>query len=279
MTKKSKWKKRLFITIASFLGLIVILAIVFNQLVYTLLIGVGSMDVYIGNNERGNKIMSCALSKIKKPNENTYHAISVQNTKNGNYNIAIPALEKAYRINPEEVGAYYGWVLLYYYHDYEKALSILNAYDDTTPNFSDWPVGECIHYLKGLAFMQLNNYEDAIKEFDISIENTSSEHREDWVDEAVFVNKARCLYNLNKFEVAIIALERVIGYSDKCTEAYYFMAISQVELDQKEKACQNFNKAYELIKKGYKSSDAYVELFHEIYEKQVEEAILKNCKN
>ncbi len=81
MTKKSKWKKRLLITIASFLGLIVILAIVFNQLVYTLLIDVGYKYVYYGNNEKGNKIMSYALSKIKNPRENTYHAISVQNTK------------------------------------------------------------------------------------------------------------------------------------------------------------------------------------------------------
>jgi tetratricopeptide (TPR) repeat protein len=279
MTKKSKWKKRVIITITSFLVIILILGIIFNQLVYALLIGIGSMDAYYGNNDRGNKIMNFALSKTNTPTENTFHAISVQNTKNGNYNIAIPALEKAYKINPLEVGGYYGWVLLYYYHDYEKALNILNTYDKLTPNFNDWPMGECIHYLKGLALMQLNNYEEAIKEFNISIADVSIKHGDDWVDEAVFINKAKCLSKLNKFEDALVTLKRVISYSNKSTEAYYFMGFSQMKLNKKEEACQNYNKAYELIKDGYKSSDMYVELFHEIYEQEIEQSIAINCMN
>ncbi|MDC9722986.1 MAG: tetratricopeptide repeat protein [Urechidicola sp.] len=277
MTRKSKWKKRLFITIASFLGLIVILAIVFNQLVYALLMGVGSIDVYYGNNERGNKIMSYALSKIKKPHENTYHAISVQNTKNGNYNIAISALEKAYEINPKEVGAYYGWVLLYYYHDYEKALNILNAYDNLTPEFSDYPMGECIHYLKGLAYKELKNYEEAIKEFDISINNGLKEHSESWVDYQVFLNRGIILLKQNKNEKAIIEFKRVIRNYNECSEAYYFTGLCLAKLNQKEEACQNFNEALKLIEEGYKSSDPYVELFHEIYIQDIEQSLLENC--
>jgi len=279
MTKKSKWKKRLYITIVSFLGIVVILAIVFNQLVYALLIGVGSMDVYYGNNERGNKIMSYALSKIKKPSENTYHAISVQNTKNGNYNIAIPALKKAYKMNPKEVGAYYGWVLLYYYHDYEKSLSILNIYDDSTPSFSDYPMGECIHYLKGLAYNQLSNYDEALKEFDISINNELKQNDESWVDYQVFINKGISLFHLKKYEDAIVEFERAIKNYDKCSEAFYFMALSNLKLGFNELACKNLKNAEELINQGYKSSDAYVELFHEIYKQEIDDAILENCTN
>jgi len=280
MKKRIKrWKKRLLIILGSFLGVIIILGIIFNQIVYLLIFELGYIDVHNGNNERGNKIMSYTISKMKNPSETVFHALSVQNTKNGNYNISIPALEKAYGINPKEVGAYYGWVLLYYYHDYEKALSILNKYDDSTPNFSDWPMGECIHYLKGLAYMQLTDYEDAIKEFDVSIENTSMENGEDWVNYEVFLNKGRCLKELGRYEDAILSYQKAIRNFDKSSGAYYFMGLSQIELNQKEKACQNFSKALELIKKGYKSSDIYVELFHEIYERQVEQSVLKNCVN
>ncbi|WP_430429570.1 tetratricopeptide repeat protein [Maribacter litoralis] len=279
MIKKWKWKKWLFITTTSFLGVVIILAIVFNQLAYDLLIGVGSMDLYYGNNERGNKIMSYALSKKQKPSENTYHAISVQNTKNGNYNIAIPALEKAYKINPKEVGAYYGWVLLYYYHDYEKSLDILNVYDNSTPNFSDYPMGECIHYLKALAYMQINNYEKAIKEFDLSINNELKEHNEDWVDYQILLNKGISLYHLEKYKEAIKEFKRTLKNYDKCPEAFYYIGLSNFKLGFNELACKNLRKANTLIYQGYKSSDAYVELFHEIYKQDVENEIFKNCIN
>ena len=276
---RNKWCKWLFRIIGSLMVIIIILALIFEQATFIILGGVGILDIHYGNNERGNKIMYYAFSKIDKPDAYDYHEISVQNTKNGNYNFAIPALEKAYKLDPENIGAYYGWVLLYYYHEYEKSLSILKKYDNSTPGFSDWPMGECIHYLKGLAHMQLKDYGSAIKEFDISIENTASEHGENWVNFEVFINKGRCLAELKKYTEAIISYQKAINNCNKCSEPYYFMGISQIMLFQNENACQNLNKAYELIKKGYKSSDAYVELFHEIYEQQIIESISNNCIN
>ena len=275
--KKKKWRKRFLKALAYISVLIIVLGIIFNQLLFRLLIGVGSIDINHGNDERGNKIMRFALSKIKNPRENVYHAISVQNTKNGNYDIAMANLEKAYKINPKEIGGYYGWVLLYYYHDYEKALNILNAYDDFTPKFSDYPMGECIHYLKGLAHKQLNNYEEAVKEFDVSINNQLKEHSENWVDYTTFLNRGITLYLQNKNEEAINEFERVIRNYKECSEAYYFKGLSFIELNEKEKACENFNEALNLIKKGYKSSDPYVELFHEIYIQDIEQSLLNNC--
>lgn len=238
----------------------------------------GYSDVYYGNFERGNKIMMCAIARLEKPDSEVYHALSVLNTKNGNYNIAVSALEKAYELNPEE-GAYYGWVLLYYYRDYKKALNILNVYDNLTPNFSDWPMGECIHYLKGLAYSQLNNYEKAIEEFDISIANTSRENGKDWVDYQVFLNKGISLFNLRKYDDAIIEFEKTIKNHNRCAEAFYFIGLSQLKLNLNDLACQNLNQAHALINQGYRSKDIYVELFHEVYEQQIVNSILKNCDN
>lgn len=274
---KKKWIKRLLKTIAFLSVFIIVLAVFFNQLLFRLLIGVGYTDINQGNDFRGNKIMEFALSKIKKPKEKVYHAISVQNTKNGNYDIAIENLEIAYQINPKEIGGYYGWVLLYYYHDYKKALDVLNRYDDFTPNFSDYPMGECIHYLKGLAYKELKNYDQALIEFDISVNNSLKDHDEDWIDYQVFLNRGITFHLQGKTKEAIKEFKRVIKNYKESSEAYYFIGLSYVELKEKEKACFNFNKALELIKKGYKSSDIYVELFHEIYIQNIEEVLLANC--
>ena len=263
----------------NYIALTIVLGIFFNQFLFMLLFQYGYSEVYAGNNKTGNKIMNYAISKMKKPDAEIYHALSVQNTKNGNYDIAIEALKKSYEINPRDAGAYYGWVLLYYYHDYEQALQVLNEFDDSTPDFSDWPMGECIHYLKGLAHKEMGQYELALNEFITSIENTSTENDANWVDYQVFLNKGISLFYLERYADAITAFNQAISNNDKCSEAYYFIGLSQLKLGNNESGCINLDKAHSLVSKGYKSSDPYVELFHEIYIQQVDQHILQNCMN
>jgi tetratricopeptide (TPR) repeat protein len=274
LKKTLKW---IMISIGSLAVIISILAIIFNQLTLTLLAGIGSLDLYYGNNERGNALTEYALSKKDTISGEDYHAWSVQNTKNGNYNIAIAALEKAIQLNPEEGTAYYGWVLLYYYRDYEKALTVLEQHDTYTSNFSDAPMGEDIHYLKGLCHMQMQRYKKALEEFNTYITNLATTHGEDFVDVYTFVQKGRCLTQIGEFDEAIKSYQKAIRYYENCTEAYYFMGLTHLQMKEQDSACLNFNTALNLIQKGHKSADTYVEYFHEIYPQQIEESIAENC--
>lgn len=277
MIKVKKWKKLILIFLSILTFIIIGLVIIFNQFLYGLLFFYGYREIYNGNDDRGNSIMRYSISKLKNPDPKIYHALSVQNTKNGNYDIAISALKRSYEIAPEEAGAYYGWVLLYYYHDYNKALEILNEYDNTTPNFMDAPMGENIHYLKGLAYAQLEDYENAIKEYNIVIDEESLKYGEKEVYYLVLLNKGISLYYSKRYTEAIHLFDKALINYDKCSEAFYFKGLSQLKLNDNNSACSNFKKAICLIKQGYKSSDTYVELFHEIYEQDVEDAILKFC--
>lgn len=273
------WKKKLLILLSILTFILIIVVIIFNQFLYNLLFFYGYNEVYNGNDNRGNKIMKYSISKLKNPDPKLYHALSVQNTKNGNYDIAISALEKSYEIIPEDAGAYYGWVLLYYYHDYEKALKILNEYDATTPNFTDAPMGENINYLKGLAYTQLKVYKNANKEYDIAINEESSKYSEEEVFYPIYLNKGISLYYLKRYTEAIQSFDKALINYDKCSEAFYFKGLSQIKLNDNKSACANFKKALYLIRKNYKSSDTYVELFHEIYEQDVKNVILKFCEH
>lgn len=244
----------------------------------TLLFQIGYQTIYHGKNDKGNTLIEYALSKRDSVTAEDYRHWSVQNTKNGNYAIAINKLEKAMRLNPKEVSAYYGWVLLYYYRDYEKALKILEQNDAYTPNFPDAPMGEDIHYLKGLCYIQMKHYEKALSEFNTYINNLSATHGEDFVDVYTFVQKGRCLTQLGKYNEAINSYKKAIKYYENCTEAYYFMGLTQLEMNENDSACLNLNTALNMINKGYKSSDTYVEYFHEIYPQQIETNIIKSCK-
>jgi tetratricopeptide (TPR) repeat protein len=234
----------------------------------------GYQMAYYGNNKLGNELMNYGIQKLDTVTYEDYHEISVQNTKNGNYIAAIEALEKSSAMSPE-INGYYGWVLLYYYHDYEKALEKLNAYDARTPEFNDAAVGEDIHFLKGLAHMKLGHYKTAIQEFDINIKNITKNYGEKWTNPYCSFYKARCFEKLDEYKKADECYNQAIQLDTNCTEAYYFKALNLKRMKQMKTAKLNLNRSLELIKKGYKQTDVYVELFDEIYVSDIEEAINK----
>ncbi len=127
--------------------------------------------------------------------------------------------------------------------------------------------------------MQLNHYQNAVDEFDIYINNLAVTHGEDFVDVYTFVQKGRCLSGLGRYQEAIPSYEKAIKYHENCSEAYYFMGLTQLKMDENSNACESLNIALDLINKGYKSSDNYIEYFHEIYPQQIELSIAEFCSN
>jgi tetratricopeptide (TPR) repeat protein len=234
----------------------------------------GYQTTYFGNDDIGNELMQYAISKYDKPTGDDYHEISVQNTKNGNYIHAIAALENAVSLDPK-VHGYYGWVLLYYYRDYEKALAHLEAFDLLTPNFTDAPGGEDIHFQKGLAHMQLKHYEIAIKEFDLNSNEVSKKYGEKWTNPYCSLYKGRCYEAMKSWKKADKAYAHAITIDSNCTEAHYFRGLLHAQQNKIKTARPLLKKALALINRGNRQTDVYIELFDEIYKEDIEAAIKK----
>jgi tetratricopeptide (TPR) repeat protein len=239
------------------------------------LIGIGYMNVYMGNNVRGNAIMNYAINKIPEPDYEMYHELSVQNTKNGNYKQAIIHLDLAANLNPEVYG-YYGWIMLYYYRDYARALTYLEKYDSLTPNFSDFPAGENINFLKGMAYFNQAKYDTALKEFDKYIQETTTKSGEDWVEVSTFYYKALCHQFQNNYNEAILNYDKAIKYYDTFAEAFFQRGICFEAQQDKTKALKDFNTSKELIKNGFRKKDVYIEIFQPVYLQDVEAAMLRD---
>lgn len=220
--------------------------------------------LYQGANQTGNEFAEYTDAYFGVLSADTYHTLSVQNLKNGNYAQSHKYISKAVEMDPKEHAGYYGWVLLYYYRDYTKSLKFLNVYDAFTPNFSDFPVGESIHYLKGLAYMQLNELDSALIEFDRYILAEQYADAENFIDIAAFVNKGRVLAKQNKREEAIAVLQKAISIQPQCVEAYYYLTENYLQTGQNSEALVNVELAIDLFH-NYHARDVYVELFHEVY--------------
>ena len=188
--------------------------------------------------------------------------------KIGDYHLAFPLLEEAANVDAKDALYYYSWLLLYYFRDYERALERLNQYDDFTPNQFDVAWGENVNYLKGLAYKQLGDYEKAIKEFSKAIEDEGSN-----VDLYAYVYRGIAYFNNDNFNSAIEDFDTAINEYSNCTTAYYWKGEVLMAVDNKKEALENYNKALELLKKGYFKSDSYMELFDVPVKEQIEDRL------
>lgn len=225
-----------------------------------------------GNDKYGNELAKKCIAKNDSITAGNWHAYSVQNTKNGNYAEAIYGLENSLAIAPQEMEGYYGWVLLYYYRDYQRALLHLNHYDSLTPNAVDAPVGENIHFLKGLCYYQLNQYEKSIEEFNINAAFELKSFGKKNVNAYIYFYIARNYEKLNNLKLAETYYKKAIKTAQFPVEANYYLGMMyKYKKDNRTKAMTHFLNAYHFLQDGYKQQDIYVELFDEVYLSQIDE--------
>lgn len=203
------------------------------------------------------------------PNESSYYqGKSMAHTKIGDYHIAFPLLEKAWALDAKETGYYYGWLLLYYYRDYERAIDKLNTYDDFTPKSPDFCWGEHINYLKGLCYKQMGDYEAAIQEFDRLIN-----YEGEFVDVYAYVYRGICYSNLGQHDLAIRDFDKAILEYEQCAMAYYYKGLSLRTMEDQISSKQSLLKAKSLVEQGYLKRHAYHEAFDGISLEMIEDQL------
>ena len=59
-----------------------------------------------------------------------------------------------------------GYLYLWFYRDYKKAIEDFNASDTLTPSFIDQPQGHSVDFWRGIAYLGLKDYENSISYWD-----------------------------------------------------------------------------------------------------------------
>lgn len=274
-----KWIKRILLSLLLLPVLLILLVCLIKpQLYYRLSLVYATQIQWFGQEESGNEIIESSLSHLNKLSGDTYHMVSVQNTKNGNYDQAIDYLEKAIALNPEEGEGYYGWVLLHYYRDYERALQHLLNYDAYTPDFTDNVGDDNILYAIGLCYKGMGKYDKALEYIDAAMQDELTHHSEDWIPHHMFFQKGRVLHIMGRLEEAIVFYDKTLKIWEKASEVFFYKGLAQIAQEKQDEGCENLNKSLALLERGYKTTDSYVEVFDEVYKGQVLAEIQKLCK-
>ncbi len=214
------------------------------------------------------------ILKSQNPNNsNVYFEQSVAFNKRGDYAKGFELLNKAVELDPKLHLGYRGWLKYNFLKDYKDCIKDLKRLDTLTPNFVDAPWGENIHYLLGLSYKGLKQYDLAFIEFD---KNLKTEKDSSWVNPNMYLYKGIIYKNLKEYNKAILNLNACLKNNyDNSSEAYYYKGLVYKELGKIDSAKVFFNKSLNLYSQGYKNSDVYTEVQDELYLSDIEAEINK----
>ena len=208
------------------------------------------------------------LQMIDPTNEYYFRERSVIHSKQGDYHLAIPLLEQSLKLNPAENLYYYSWLALYHYRDYKKALQLLHTYDDLTPNVRDYAWSMNVNFLKGICHKQLDNLDEAVKEFEKVIQDEA-----ELVDYMVYVYLGITKSELGDHTGAIASFNEALQIFDESTMAYYYRGVSNHELGRLVEAKSDVLKSVDLMNRGNRESHHYFEIFDEVHMAMAEDRL------
>lgn len=209
--------------------------------------------------------------KLDSNNAAAWRELSVPYLKRGMPHEWRPLFDKAVEIDPVAWQGWRGYLKLFFYRDYESAIKDFNATDTLTPNFTDYPQSMSVDYLRGLAYLQLDDKQKALDYFTKYIDEVTAKSGEDWVDVDAFIHRAIVFIKLRELEKAKLDLEKCLKYYSSSSDSYYYLSEINYQLNNKEIAKEQIMEAKRLFKKGYYMHRPYVETFGQIELSDIEE--------
>jgi len=177
-----------------------------------------------------------------------------------------PIFDQAVELNPEKWLGYRGYLYLWFYRDYKKAIQDFDAVDALTPNFIDNPQGHSVHYWRGIAYLGLKDYENSISYFQKHLKSQKEKLGEDWVEINAYLYLGIAYYETNELEKANLCFDNAIKYNDnKFADAKYYKSKIYKQKGDIEKAKIFIKEALEEFNLGYLNKRVYVEALRELY--------------
>lgn len=204
--------------------------------------------------------------KIDPTYEQGIYELSVAYLKRGMPNKWKPQYDKALKLDSVNRIPWRGYLYLWFYRDYKKAIADFDSSDILTPNFIDAPQGLSVDCWRGIAYLGLNDYKKAIFYFDKYIDKEIEDFSESSVDVTAFLYKGIAYLELENYVEAQLCFDRVIknsyGFS---ADAKYYKAFIFKKQGEIEKATKLLDAAIKDFNDGYYNQRPYVETLRQLY--------------
>ncbi|MDO6470852.1 tetratricopeptide repeat protein [Maribacter sp. 1_MG-2023] len=178
--------------------------------------------------------------------------------------------DKAVKHDPATWVPWRGYLYLWFYRDYEKAIADFNASDSITP-YLDYPQGHSVYFWRGIAYLGAKDYDNSIAYWDKHITKETEDSGEDWVELEAFLYRGIAYYEAGNIEKANENFEKVIQYFTNSADAKYYKAQLLLNKGNKKAAMNMIDDAIVDFNNGYYNNRGYVETLRQIYLEDLEE--------
>lgn len=177
---------------------------------------------------------------------------------------------EAVKRNPEKWAGFRGYLYLYFYRDFERAIADFNLGDEANGQI-DYSQGQSHDYMRGICYYGLQEYEASLDYLNRYINEVIEEEGESWVDVYAMLYKGLSLMQLNRLDEAVAEFDRALKYYPKLSDCYYHKARIYIARGQYNLALDELDQAEEFFKKGYFHQRPYVEVLEQIYLQDIQE--------
>lgn len=211
-----------------------------------------------------------SILKLDPTHAAAWREISIPYLKRGMPLEWKPLIDKAVAIDAKTWQPMRGYLFLWFYRDYKKAIQDFNA-SDTLTSYLDYPQGHSVDFWRGIAFLGSKDYNSSLNYWDKHITKETEESGEDWVELEAFLYRGIAYFESGNNDKALEDFERVITYFKHSADAKYFKARILLELGKTPKALKVIDEAIQDFNQGYYNSRDYVETLRQIYLVDLEE--------
>ncbi|AUC82652.1 tetratricopeptide repeat protein [Lacinutrix sp. Bg11-31] len=194
------------------------------------------------------------------------YELSVADLKRGLPHKWLPQYNKAVELDSVTRIPWRGYLYLWFYRDYKKAIADFDASDVLTPDFIDAPQGHSVDYWRGIAYLGLNDFKNSNAYFEKHIAKETKEFGEDYVDITAFLYNGIAYFEAGNYEKALLNLDKQLEYSRNLSaDAKYYKSQIFIAEGKNKKALETINEAIDDFNEGYNNKRAYVETLRQIY--------------
>jgi len=181
---------------------------------------------------------------------------------------------KAVKYDPLNWQGWRGYMYLYFYRDYERAIADFDSLDKLTPNFVDYPQSTSIHFMRAICYLQLDDYDKALTYWDLHLEEELKTGTEDYIDPKTFLFQGITYYKKGDLIKAQESIDRGLKHIKNNADLWLWSAKLALHNNELDKALKALEKAQTQFDKGYYNYRRYVEEFYQMYQSDIDE--LKN---
>ena len=164
-----------------------------------------------------------------------------------------------------------GYIYLYFYRDYERALIDFDATDIHTPNYVDYPQSRSVDYLRGICYYQLNQPRLTIAYIDKHVALEDSTIGRDFMDSEPFLLRGKAYESIDKFDQALGNYEEALRLDSNVAGILYHLANIQYTLGNTEKSKKYLDNAENSLNEGIIFRRSYVDEFFRLYQSDVDD--------